>query len=54
MKQTRILLADDHPMMLDGLVSLLGQEFEVVDLPDIWDVVREELQGTRPVAAAER
>jgi len=30
MKQTRILLADDHPMMLEGLVSLLGQEFEVV------------------------
>lgn len=30
MNRTRILLADDHAMLLDGLVSLLGKEFEVV------------------------
>jgi DNA-binding NarL/FixJ family response regulator len=30
MKRTRILIADDHAMLLDGLVNLLGQEFDVV------------------------
>ena len=30
MKRTRILLADDHAMLLDALVNLLGQEFEVL------------------------
>jgi len=30
MKRIRILLADDHLMLLDALSSLLGQEFEVV------------------------
>jgi DNA-binding NarL/FixJ family response regulator len=30
MKRIRILLADDHKMLLDALVSVLGQEFEVV------------------------
>ena len=30
MKRTSILLADDHVMLLDALVSLLGQEFEIV------------------------
>jgi DNA-binding NarL/FixJ family response regulator len=30
MKRTRILLADDHVMLLDALASLLGQEFDVV------------------------
>jgi len=30
MKRTSILLADDHVMLLDALVGLLGQEFEVV------------------------
>jgi DNA-binding NarL/FixJ family response regulator len=30
MKRTRILLADDHVMLLDALTSLLGQEFDVV------------------------
>jgi DNA-binding NarL/FixJ family response regulator len=30
MKRTRILLADDHSMLLDALSSLLGQEFDVV------------------------
>jgi DNA-binding NarL/FixJ family response regulator len=30
MKRTSILLADDHLMFLDGLVRLLGREFEVV------------------------
>ncbi len=30
MNRTRILLADDHLMILDALVSLLGQEFDVV------------------------
>jgi DNA-binding NarL/FixJ family response regulator len=30
MKRTRILLADDHAMLLDALSSLLGQEFDVV------------------------
>jgi DNA-binding NarL/FixJ family response regulator len=30
MKRTRILLADDHLLLLDALVSLLGQEFDVV------------------------
>jgi DNA-binding NarL/FixJ family response regulator len=30
MKQTRVLLADDHAMLLDALVNLLGQEFDVV------------------------
>jgi len=29
MKRIRILIADDHAMLLDGLVNLLGQEFEV-------------------------
>jgi len=30
MKRTSILLADDHLMLLDGMVTFLGQEFEVV------------------------
>ena len=30
MKRIRILLADDHQMLLDALVSVLGQEFEIV------------------------
>ena len=30
MKKPRVLLADDHKMMLEGLKSLLGAEFEVV------------------------
>jgi DNA-binding NarL/FixJ family response regulator len=30
MKRASILLADDHVMLLDALVKLLGQEFEVV------------------------
>jgi DNA-binding NarL/FixJ family response regulator len=30
MNQTRILLADDHLMLLDALVSVLGQEFDVI------------------------
>ena len=30
MKRTRVLLADDHVMLLDALTSLLGQEFDVV------------------------
>src|SRR5262249_18722606 len=30
MKRTRILLADDHAMFLDAMVTLLGQEFDVV------------------------
>jgi DNA-binding NarL/FixJ family response regulator len=30
MKETRVLLADDHAMLLDALVNLLGQEFEIV------------------------
>ena len=29
MKRIRLLLADDHVMVLDALVGLLGQEFEV-------------------------
>jgi DNA-binding NarL/FixJ family response regulator len=30
MKRTSILLADDHLMLLDGMVTFLGQEFDVV------------------------
>ena len=30
MKRTRVLLADDHKIVLDGLKSLLEQEFELV------------------------
>jgi len=30
MKRTTLLLADDHLMLLDGMVSFLGQEFDVV------------------------
>ena len=30
MKRTSILLADDHLMFLDGLVRLLGREFDVI------------------------
>ena len=30
MKQTRILLADDHVMLLEALVRLLGHDFDVV------------------------
>src|SRR5262245_19782303 len=30
MKRTRILLADDHLMLLDALVKLLEREFEIV------------------------
>src|SRR5262245_54828204 len=30
MKRASILLADDHVMLLDALVKLLGQEFDVV------------------------
>src|SRR5262245_58997000 len=35
MKRTRILLVDDHVMLLDCLVSLLEREFEIVGVaPD--------------------
>jgi DNA-binding NarL/FixJ family response regulator len=30
MKRTRLLLADDHKIILDGLRSLLEAEFEIV------------------------
>lgn len=30
MNRTRILLADDHPVLLDALVNLLAQQFEIV------------------------
>jgi len=30
MKKTRVLLADDHKIVIEGLKSLLGGEFEVV------------------------
>ena len=30
MKRTRVLLADDHPLILEGLRSLLEAECEVV------------------------
>src|SRR5947207_7670847 len=32
MNRTRILLADDHRMLLDALVTLLSKEFEVVGI----------------------
>src|SRR6185295_8680589 len=35
MKRIRILLADDHRMLLDALVVLLGKEFEVAGV--VWD-----------------
>jgi len=31
MKKTRVLLADDHKIVLEGLKSLLAGEFEVVE-----------------------
>ena len=30
MKKTRVLLADDHKIVLEGLKQLLGEDFEVV------------------------
>src|SRR4051812_10010210 len=30
MKRTRIVLADDHVMLLDAMTSLLGQEFDII------------------------
>src|SRR5262249_4184113 len=32
MNRTRVLLADDHVMLMDGLVQLVRQEFDVVGL----------------------
>jgi DNA-binding NarL/FixJ family response regulator len=32
MKRTKVLLADDHMMLVDGLVQLVRQEFEIVGI----------------------
>src|SRR5258707_683460 len=34
MKRPRVLLADDHAMVTEGLKSLLSNEFELVDVVD--------------------
>jgi hypothetical protein len=44
----------DRGILPLGWAQWTGQEFEVVDLPDIWDIVREELHGARPLASGER
>jgi hypothetical protein len=37
----------DRGILPVGWAQWSGQEFELVDLPDIWDIVREELHGTQ-------
>ena len=40
MKKLRVLLADDHPIVLEGLKNLLGGEFEIIgDVQDGRDLV---------------
>jgi DNA-binding NarL/FixJ family response regulator len=48
MKKTRILLADDHVILLDALVSLLGQEFDVVGVAREADTVLELAKRLQP------
>src|SRR3569833_1978710 len=43
-----ILIADDHPLMLEGLVRLLSTEFEVVGTAPIGRVLVEEAQRLKP------
>jgi DNA-binding NarL/FixJ family response regulator len=48
MKKTRILLADDHMILLDALVSLLGQEFDVVGVAREADTMLEMARRLQP------
>lgn len=43
-----VLLADDHTLMLEGLVRLLGTEFDVVGIASNGRVVLEEAQRLQP------
>ena len=48
MNRTRILLADDHRMLLDALVTLLAKEFEVVGVVRDGGAVIEMAERLRP------
>jgi DNA-binding NarL/FixJ family response regulator len=48
MKRTRILLADDHKIVLDGLSSLLEPEFEIVGMVEDGRALVSLVQKLRP------
>ena len=48
MKRTRVLLADDHQMFLDGLKSMLEEEFEIVGTAENGRMLIEEVEKHRP------
>ena len=43
----------DRGILPLGWAQWTGQSFEVIDLPDIWDIVRDELQSGRMRACPE-
>lgn len=48
MKRTRVLLADDHGMLLDALVSFLGEEFDVAGTARDGNAMLEMAASLRP------
>jgi DNA-binding NarL/FixJ family response regulator len=48
MKRTTVLLADDHAILMDGLVNLLRQEFEVVGVAGDGRTMIEMAKDKRP------
>jgi len=48
MKRPRILLADDHRLMAEGLKGLLGEEFDVVGVVEDGRALVQEAQRLRP------
>src|SRR5215475_13126326 len=48
MRQTTVLLADDHAILLDGLVDLLGKEFKVVGVAHDGRTLIEMAKNRRP------
>jgi len=48
MKRARILLADDHRIFLDGLISLLEKEYDIVGTAENGRVLIDEVEKKRP------
>jgi hypothetical protein len=44
----------DRGILPLGWARWTGQEFEVIDLPDIWDIVREELSTSEVTSHLEQ
>ena len=48
MKQTRVLFADDHAILIDGLISFVGRRFEVAGVAHDGRSLIEKASQTRP------